>query len=320
MGNKGWGWDDLLPYFRKHQTLDLGNSPVKNGANPQIMPHAGGARYHGDNGPIHTSFNDYRMPMEDEFIEACYEVGGQPRTLFDAYSGDHYGFYSSLGAIDRTDSPGTRSYAASGYLRPNLGRANLKILTTAHVTKIILNTGNGSTVRPIASGVEFLHGGRTYTVKAKAEVILSAGVIQTPQILELSGIGDPTVLNKAGIRCLVENKAVGANFQDVLTGMIFECAKDHISLDHLSDDEYGQLQRDIYEKTKLGPYGSPGMCMGFVSYAALVTPEELESTINLIRSTSTATTIFERAQEDILIQQLRNPSFANLQTFLIPAK
>lgn len=321
MGNTGWGWDDLVPYFQKHQTLDLGNGAVKKGADPALMPHAGGSTYHGTSGPIHTSFNDYRMPLEDEFIEAAYEVSGQKdragRTLRDAYSGDHYGFYSSLGAVDRSGEKGTRSYAASGYLKPNLGRANLKVLTEALVAKIVLEQSNAGTK---ATGVQFIHEGRTHTVGATTEVVLSAGVIQTPQILELSGIGDPAVLHEAGIRCLVENKSVGANFQDhVLGGMVYECSSEHISLDHLSNDEYGAAQRALYEKDKTGPYGSPGMCMGFVSYASLVSPSELHATLALVRANSQARTAFEKAQEEVLLAQLSDPTFANLQTFFIPA-
>lgn len=128
------------------------------------------------------------------------------------------GFYSSLGAVNRTTDPGRRSYAATGYLRPNLNRRNLKVLTEALVTKVSLE-GNKAT------GVEFTHNGQTGTVKA-SEVILSGGVINTPQILELSGIGDPEVLKAAGVECKVENKSVGANFQDhVLGGMLYDLAE-----------------------------------------------------------------------------------------------
>jgi len=168
--------------------------------------------------------------------------------------------------------------------------------------------------------VEFVHEGKKCTVHASKEVVLSAGVIQTPQLLELSGIGNPEVLHEVGIPCQVENRSVGANFQDhVLGGMIYECSSEHISLDHLSNDEYGAAQRAIYEKDKIGPYGSPGMCMGFVSYASLVSVSELEETIALVRANSTASTAFEKAQEQVLIDQLSDPTFANLQTFFIPA-
>ena len=114
------------------------------------------------------------------------------------------GFYSSLGSVNRTTDPGKRSYAATGYLRPNLGRANLKVLTSALVNKIVLE---GNT----ATGVEFVHDGQRRTINASKEVILSGGTISSPQILELSGIGDPDVLKAAGVECLVENRRVGAN-------------------------------------------------------------------------------------------------------------
>lgn len=84
--------------------------------------------------------------MEEGFIKACYEVTKTKNSLNDAWSGDHLGFYSSLGAIDRTENPGTRSYAATGYLKPNLGRSNLKVLTKALVSKVILE--NGSQTEP----------------------------------------------------------------------------------------------------------------------------------------------------------------------------
>src|SRR5882757_7853261 len=149
MGNKGWGWNGLAPYFRKHQTLDR----TEVHEDPQFMPCAGGDKYHGNNGPIHTSFNDWYMPLEVDFAKAAYEVTGTKKTIHDAWSGDHLGFYSSLGAVNRTDDPGNRSYAATGYLRPNLGRPNLKVLTEAQATKILLD-GNA------AKGVEFVHKGK----------------------------------------------------------------------------------------------------------------------------------------------------------------
>ena len=83
----------------------------------------------------------------------------------------------------------------------------MKVLTEATASRIILENGE-------ARGVEFLHGGQQHTVSAKKEVVVSTGTIMTPQILELSGIGDPEVLKKAGVECLVENKGVGYNFQD----------------------------------------------------------------------------------------------------------
>jgi len=95
----------------------------------------------------------------------------------------------------------------------------LRVLTEALATKIELD-GN------VAKGVEFLVNGQTYKVTANKEVICSAGTIQTPQILELSGIGDPAVLEKAGVRCKVENKRVGYGFQDHVLGNLSTFSND----------------------------------------------------------------------------------------------
>lgn len=102
---------------------------------------------------------------------------------------------------------GKRSYAARGYFAANAERPNLHVLCEALVSSVQLD-GNKAT------GANFVHEGKTHTVKAGREVIISGGAIQSPQILELSGIGDPAVLSAAGVECKVENKAVGANFQD----------------------------------------------------------------------------------------------------------
>lgn len=308
MGNKGWGWKGLAPYFKKHQKLDISDALHND---PQFMPHAAKDEFHGSDGPIHTSFNDWYSPFEEDFVEAAHAVTGTEKTIKDAWSGDHMGFYSSLGAVDRSDDPGTRSYAATGYIRKNLGRPNLKVLVEAQATQIVLDGDR-------ATGVKFMHQGREHTISATREVVLSAGVIQTPQLLELSGIGDPEVLQAAGVQCKIENKAVGANFQDhVLGGLLYDLKPGVDSLDALHGEEFMKAQQDVYEKTKKGPYGSPGMLMGFVSYASVASPEEMDSTIAEIKKSSLARTPFEKAQEKVIVDQLRDPTFANLQTFCI---
>jgi choline dehydrogenase-like flavoprotein len=254
------------------------------------------------------------MPLEVEFAEAAYAVTGTKKTIKDAWGGDHIGFYSSLGAVNRSDDPGRRSYAATGYIRPNLARSNLKVLTGAHVTKLLLDNS-------IAKGVEFIHNGKLYEVAGTREVILTAGVIQTPQILEISGIGDPSVLEKAGIECKVANPAVGANFQDhVLGGILYDLKPGVESMDALRLEDFQKTQQDAYDNEQKGVYASPGMMMGFVSYASIASPEEVKSTIAAIRKSSLAKTEFERAQEDIIVNQLTDPTLANLQTFCIPCR
>ncbi|KAK5115741.1 hypothetical protein LTR62_000830 [Meristemomyces frigidus] len=306
LGNKGWGWDGMVAYLRRHQTLDMIG---KESTNKDFMPLAAKDKWHGSDGPIHTSFNDYYEPFEEDFCEAAYEVGGKEKTLTDAWGGDHMGFYSSLAAVDRSNDRGRRSYSASGYLRPNLARRNLKVLTSALATQVVLE-GNK------AVGVEFSHSGKKHTIKASREVVLSGGVINSPQLLELSGIGDPKVLEAAGVEVKVKNERVGANFQDhVLGGMLWNLKDGVQSLDSLHGEEYAKAAQEVYDKTGEGPYGSPGMLMGFVSFASLVTKEVLDQTIAEIRKDSLAGTQFEKDQEELIIKQLSDPTFANLQVF-----
>lgn len=311
-GNDGWGWNGLAPYFKKHQTVDR-TEPIS--TNPRFQPAPGGDEYHGTEGPIHTSFVDWVSPFEEDFVKAAYDTTGKPDTLRDPWSGDHIGFYSSMSAINRSDDKGNRSYSATGYLKPNLGRPNLKVLTEAHATKILgIDTG-------AATGVEFIHKDKIYTVQATKEVILSTGAIHTPQILELSGIGDPDILSAAGVPCLIENKGVGANFQDhVLTGLVYDLKPGIPSFNDVHDPAVLQAWMERYAKTQGGPASSPPVTMGFLSYASLVPPEELEATVQQIKETSQATTPFAKAQEKVILDQLRDPTFANLQTLCTMAR
>jgi choline dehydrogenase-like flavoprotein len=189
------------------------------------------------------------------------------------------------------------------------------VLTEALVTKVNLD---GDT----ATGVEFVgNDGQKHSVKASKEVILSGGVINSPQILELSGIGDPEILKKAGVDCRIENNRVGANFQDhVLGGMLYDLADGVESMDSMHNPEYAAKVQEQYEKSRNGLLGSPGMLMGFVSYASLVSKEQLNETIAEIKKNSLAKTDFEKRQEDVIVKQLSDERFANIQTFCIPCQ
>jgi choline dehydrogenase-like flavoprotein len=150
---------------------------------------------HGTSGPVRTSFGNYRLAIEDDIIKACDEVTGRDMKPVDPWSGDHIGFFNTLGSVVRTGPDrGKRSYAARGYLGQSESRPNLKVLCNALVSRV--------------------HGGTEHSVPVSGEVIVCGGAINSPQILELSGIGDPEVLRAAGVECKVELPSVGNNFQD----------------------------------------------------------------------------------------------------------
>ena len=203
--DESWNSKSLNEYMRKHQTLDPIPDEV---VDRSTMPFVG--ENHGMSGPIHTSFNESFLPIEHNFIKACDEACGFDKKPTDPWSGDHIGFYNTLGVVARTgENKGKRSYAARGYFQENAiaTRTNLHVLCEAAVTSIKLD---GNT----ATGVQFNYAGQAHDVAVDREVIVSCGAIQTPQILELSGIGDPDILKTSGVECKVENRAVGENFQD----------------------------------------------------------------------------------------------------------
>jgi choline dehydrogenase-like flavoprotein len=312
VGSDGWSWDGLLPYFKKHERLDEEDVPNY----PADM--------HGTSGVIHVSSNKSQIPIEKDFLAACSEAAGfaasspaATAAAADATSSTRDSFFNALSTVDRSDRPGTRSYAASAYLLPNIGRANLKILTDANVESVTLTTGDDAP--PAANGVRFWHAGTRYTARVSKEVVISAGTYKTPQILELSGIGDPEILRAAGVECIVPNKSVGANLQDHhAIALTFELAPGGFSVDAFAIPEVVQQFMELYMKTGTGPLANPPSGMGYLSYAALVSPEELQATLEGVKSNDVETPLND-AQQRRAIEKLQDTKAAALQLLFVPA-
>jgi hypothetical protein len=162
---------------------------------------------------------------------------------------------------------------------------------------------------------------------ARIDLVKSQRVQQCPLLVFVQRLFNLLLKpNQRFFPSFAENRSVGANFQGrVLGGVLFDLAH---------GEEYAKAQQEVYEQTRKGSYGSPGMLMGFVSYASIVSQEELKSTISDIRANSLAKTNFEKAQEEVqraphysaplthfcqlIIEHLSDPTFANIQTFCIP--
>jgi len=189
-GALGWSYADVLPYFKRGETWE-------HGANP----------WRGGSGPIGTEFAKTTDPAYDAWIEAA-KVAGLPVT--DDYNGaQHEGF----GRSQYTIRNGYRSSAASAYLKPARRRRNLRVVTRAHATRVLLEGAR-------ATGVEYVRGRDVVRVEASREVILSGGTFNTPQLLTLSGIGPAAHLAKVGIKPVLD-LPVGKNLQDHLAVIIF---------------------------------------------------------------------------------------------------
>lgn len=178
-----------------------------------------------------------------------------------SWSGDHIGIFNTLGTVARVGpNKGKRSYAARGYFAPNAHRPNLHVLCEASVTSVKLDGDK-------AVGVNFTHQSKAHTVDVKREVVVSCGAIQTPQILELSGIGDPDVLGAAGVECKIENKAVGNNLQDhSLTFVALELAPGNLSLEVIYDADVMQGAMQQLMEKQAGPLTGISSTQGFFPY------------------------------------------------------
>ncbi|CAE6537225.1 unnamed protein product [Rhizoctonia solani] len=200
LGNPGWDWDGLLPNMKDAERF-TGIDPFRfnytNANANDIFPSQG------KSGPVAASYNGKKSMVNL----------GIPIN-FDPDSGNAVGVFNSATSVNRTT--GRRSYAATTYYAYNAHRPNLVVVTGAQATKInFKNAVNGNKTKNLmATGVSFVHQSQTYTVQVKKEVILSAGTFQSPHILELSGIGNSTILQKNGIKTLIDLPGVGENYQD----------------------------------------------------------------------------------------------------------
>ncbi|KAG4436057.1 hypothetical protein IFR05_008447 [Cadophora sp. M221] len=312
LGNKGWSFKDLLPYFKKHEHFDDPAS-YKNKSNIPLETKYD-AGFHGRDGPIHTSFSTWRLPQEREWIAAASTLGEKMGSPMNAWCGDHLGTYHSLSTIDRSggEADGTRSYSVTGYFLPNAQRANLRVLTEALAERLVISDEG------VVSGVEFEHGGKSYKVLVKKEVVLSAGVFKSPQILELSGVGNPEILKAAGLKTIVNNPRVGENFHDhPATGFGYELVDGEQSLDAMQDPSYVQSAMAEYGTTRNGPLSSGGAAMGFVSYADLASSSDISSLQDLVLSPDH--TGHSPAVKDLLAKGIASKDEASIQVVLLPA-
>ena len=185
-GARGWGYADVLPYFKRAE----GRAE-------------GGNEYRGGDGPLSTTYGTLRNPLHQAWLDAAQEAG---YCLTEDYNGFRQ---EGFGRMDMTVRNGTRCSAAKAYLYPAQKRSNLTVIQNALATRVLFEGKR-------AVGVEFERGGQLWQVRAAREVILSGGSINSVQLLKLSGIGPAQELSDLGIPVLADRPGVGGNLQDHL--------------------------------------------------------------------------------------------------------
>ncbi|OQE06519.1 hypothetical protein PENVUL_c017G10290 [Penicillium vulpinum] len=309
VGDDGWRGEHMQGYMRKHQTLEPIDPAI---TDRSTMPLVG--EFHGTSGPVRTSFNDSFLPIEIDIIKACEDVTGITTKPSDPWSGDHIGFYRTLGAVVRTGpDKGKRSYSARGYYEANRAtRPNLKVLCEALVNRVVLD-GNR------AIGASLTHDGVEYQVSARREVIVSGGTMKSPQILELSGIGDPEILKAAGVECKIANTGVGANVQDhSITLIMMDVQPGAVTLDTLSQVP-GEMEAAAkqYAETSDGLLSSIASMQGFFPAKKILSDTELADIIRSIRDIE-PTSAFHAKQLAQTIAHLESDHSANMQIVTVP--
>lgn len=255
LGNDGWDFEGLAPYFRKFATV---HAPTQSARDVVGLTYHDEQLAQGD-GPIQVSFSEGYGPNNKAWMGAFerfgLEVTKDPRT------GQALGAFQQPATIDPKTK--TRSYAANAYYNSEIAkRENLVVITETVVSKVHLDTQGDE---PVATGVEILSkDGQRRQVSAKGEVILAAGALQSPQILELSGIGNKDLLEKHGIPVVVDNANVGENMQDhPIICQSFEVKDDVVSGDVLRDPNVLGALMGMYQNGGAGPLGQSNISVAY---------------------------------------------------------
>lgn len=297
LGNQGWGWKSLGTYFRKFHTLVPPDAKLREHVGINWIDD----KVTATDGPIQASFTDSpENPLGKAFVGTCEKLGAG--ITADPFSGHSTGAFSCPASVDPATK--TRSYSASAYYAPAAQRPNLDVLTGANAKVIALEGCSGGS--PLtARAVVFTDKDGQHQVKAKHEVILAAGAFQTPKLLELSGIGNKSLLQKLGITCKVDSPGIGENLQDhLMTGVSFEVADGVMTGDPLvrKEPRVVEMFMQMYQEHHAGPLASAAL----MSYA--FTPI-LEATIEKLDAGAQKS--LEQAVKDL--QQTNEPSVSTNQ-------
>ncbi len=194
LGNEGWSYDDVLPYFRKSENQERGEDP-----------------YHGVGGPLDVSEQRDTHPLADAHLEAAQQAGYPLTPDFNGAQQEGFGRYQ----VNMRN--GRRWSTARGFLKQARGRANLSVVTRAYTQRILFEGRR-------AVGIEYRVGDKTLTVRPNREVILALGAFNSPQLLQLSGLGPSDLLRSHGIDVVADMPGVGADMQDhYLVRTVFRC-------------------------------------------------------------------------------------------------
>lgn len=254
-GNSGWGYGDVLPYFLKSEDC-------------QIDALLGSGKYHRRGGPLSVSSVRSTYPVLDRLIEASIAAGHPRNDDYNGASQDGFGYFQT------TQKHGLRFSAKKAYLQPVRRRANLRVITNAMVTGLEFASADGAAK---VTGVTYSKHGETHNVQAGREVILSAGAYQSPQLLELSGIGQQQRLSELGIKTRQNLSGVGENLADHYISRLSWRLNQNLSLNQYARGVPLMREAIKYVLTRRGTLSMPaGIVCGFARSDTEVTRPDIQ--------------------------------------------
>ena len=321
LGNKGWDWDVLSPYYRKFQTY----MPPSELSRTSLTVDYVDDSIQGSSGPIKSSYPEFVGPLAKAWPGTFRNLGWN--MTGDPISG------SSLGAFNGpyTVNPDgrERSHAGNEYYVPVSGRNNLHLMTNVSVERIMFEAAPPPSGEVIAHGVQVVRNNERHTILAKKEVVLAAGVFQSPQLLELSGIGAPQILKRFGIEVVVSNPNVGTNLQDhCMTGVCYEVKDGVPTADMRRDPNFGASAKEQYEKSRSGPLTSGITSLAFMPLKNWVPTDQSEPDISQVldQNLSNADQTVDPSgpaiheQHSLIRSIVENPTEASIQLCLAPSQ
>jgi choline dehydrogenase len=230
LGNAGWSFDDVLPYFRKAEDNERGAD-----------------EFHGAGGPLSVSDLRDRHPLAEAYVEAAVQCGYPRNDDFNGAMQEGAGYYQT------TMRNGVRSSTAGGYLKWAQRRANLKVVSNALATRILFDGRR-------ATGIEYLVENRKSSARANVEVIVASGAFNSPQLLQLSGVGPASLLRSHGIPVIADVPGVGDDLNDHFSGRIILRCKEPITLNDAVRSWSGKLSHGLhYVLTRRGYLAIPAV-------------------------------------------------------------
>ena len=230
LGNAGWSFDDVLPYFRKAEDNARGAD-----------------EFHGAGGPLGVSDLRDRHPLAVAYVEAALQCGYPRNDDFNGAAQEGAGYYQT------TMRNGVRSSTAAGYLKQARRRPNLKVVPEALATRILFDSRR-------ATGVEYLVGADKHSARANGEVIVASGAFNSPQLLQLSGVGPASLLQSLGIAVIADAPGVGDDLNDHFSGRIILRCKEPITLNDAVRTWSGKLTHGLhYVLTRRGYLAIPAV-------------------------------------------------------------